>query len=580
MFTDMAGYTALMGEDEDAARQVRERYRTVMEQSIADHDGTVLNRTGDGALIVFASATEAVAAAVEAQQALQAYPRIPVRIGIHLGEVDYDADGAFGDAVNVASRIETVGTPGAVLVSEVIQRQLSNQRFAAVEIGQVLLKNVRQPVRLYGIASDRLVVPTLDEVEARAARAGGGAVPSRDATTRDPEISPLAIGVLAIAAPAADDDLAAFADGLTDDVTAGLARFTHLTVVAGPNTAQDAKTAAQGLGVRYLLSGRVRKAGSMLRLNAQVVDAVTGRHVWAETFDRDPEASSLFAIQDELTDRVVATVADQQGVLIRTMAASVRDKPIDEMSARDAVFLTFDYWQRITVEDHARTRDALERVVETDPGSADAWASLSMMYCEEHKQGYNVRPDSLGRALRAGRRAVDIDPTCQHAYYALAQANFFGRDLGAMRVAAERAVTLNPRDGNTVAFMGILRCYAGDWEEGLALVRRVLDLNPHHPGWYRFAIVNDHYRKGEYEESLAEAQAINLPGYWPTHVSIAAAASRLGHLDVARRAIDELLSLFPEFPETGRAELGKWYMDESLLDAVLEGVQLAGLEMS
>lgn len=580
MFTDMAGYTALMGEDEDAARQVRERHRTTMEKAIADHGGTILNRTGDGALIVFASATEAVAAAVEAQQALQAYPRIPVRIGLHLGEVDYDPDGAYGDAVNVASRIETVGAPGAVLVSEAIQRQLSNQRFAAIEVGQVRLKNVREPVRLYGIASDRLVVPTLEEVEGRAARAGGGAVPGRGMTSRGPEIDPLAIGVLGIAAPAGDEDLAEFAEGLTDDVTAGLARFSHLTVVAGQGVGEDAKAAALGLGVRYLLGGRLRKAGSTLRLNAQVVDTTTGRHVWAETFDRDLGSSSLFTIQDELTDRVVATVADQQGVLIRTMAASVRDKPIEDMTARDAVFLTFDYWQRITVEDHGRTRDALERVVETDPGSADVWASLSMMYCEEHKHGYNVRPDPLERALRAGRRAVDIDPTCQHAYYALAQANFFGRDLGAMRVAAERAVALNPRDGNTVAFMGILRCYAGDWDEGLALVRRVLDLNPHHPGWYRFAIVNDHYRKGEYEEALAEAQAINLPKYWPSHVSIAAAASRLGRHEVARRAIEELRELFPEFAEEGRAELGKWLMDKALLDAVLEGVELAGLEMS
>jgi tetratricopeptide (TPR) repeat protein len=260
------------------------------------------------------------------------------------------------------------------------------------------------------------------------------------------------------------------------------------------------------------------------------------------------------------------------------MAASVRDKPVEEMTAFEAVFLTFDYWQRITAEDHARTREALERVVESEPESADAWASLAMMYCEEHKHGYNVRPDPLGRTIQAARRAVDIDPTSQHAYYALAEANFFRRDFGALRAAAERAIALNPRDGNTVAFMGILYCYASEWEEGLALVRRALELNPHHPGWYRFAIINDHYRKGEYEDALAEAQAVNLPGYWPTHAIIAAAAGRLDRLDVARRAIEELVALFPDFAARGRAELGKWFADEKLLDAYMEGMAMAGLE--
>lgn len=581
MFTDMAGYTALMGDDEDAARQVRERHRSTTESAITAHGGTVLNRTGDGALTVFPSATAAVAAAVEIQQALQVYPKIPVRIGLHLGEVDYDPDGAYGDAVNVASRIESVGVPGAVLVSEAIRRQLSNQRFTAVEVGRVRLKNVREPVALHAIAGDRLVVPGLAEIEERARRAGGG--PAGAPSTGD-AVDPLAIGVLPIGSPAGDDELAALAEGLGDDVTAGLARFSHLTVVRGGNgsdgEAADAREVARGLGVRYLLRGRVRRAGRIVRLNVHLVDAATGGHLWAETFDRDLETSSLFDVQDDLTDRVVATVADQQGVLIRTMAASVRAKPIDEMTALDAVFLTFDYWQRITVEDHARTREALERVVESEPESADAWASLAMMYCEEHKHGYNVRPDALGRALRAARRAVEIDPTCQHAYYALAETHFFRRDFGAFRAAARRAVDLNRRDGNTVAFMGILRAYAGEWKEGLALIRQVLELNPHHPGWYRFAFVVDHCLRGEWREALAEAQAINMPEYYPTHVYVATSAARLGLGDVARGAVDELLSLFPDFVERGRAELSKWYPDEELLDSVFEGLRLAGLEVT
>lgn len=580
MFTDMAGYTALMGEDEEAARQVRERHRSTTEKAIADHGGTVLNRTGDGALTVFPSATEAVAAAVEIQQALQVYPKIPVRIGLHLGEVDYDPDGAYGDAVNVASRIESVGVSGSVLISQAIERQLANQRFTPVEIGLVSLKNVRQPVHLYGIASDRLVVPTLAEIEERAVRAGGA--PAERGSERRGALDPLAVGVLPFAAPAGDADLAALAAGLTDDVTTGLARFSHLTVVSGSldDDGRATREVAATLGTRYLLQGRLRRSGTTVRLNAQVVDATTGAHAWAETFDRDLGTEGLFTIQDDLTDRVVATVADQQGVLIRSMIQTVRARPTAEMTALDGVFLTFDYWQRITSEDHARTRAVLERVVEAEPGSADAVASLAMMFCEEYKHDYNVRPDPLGRALATARRAVDIDPTCQHAHYALAETHFFRRDFGALRVAAERAVALNRRDGNTVAFMGILLCYAGEWEKGLSLVHDALKLNPHHPGWYRFAIVNDHYRKGEYEKALAEAQALNMPGYYPAPMTIASAAGRLGHSDVARRAIDDLLALFPDFALRGRAELGKWFADRALLDDYMEGLRLGGLEVS
>ena len=204
-----------------------------------------------------------------------------------------------------------------------------------------------------------------------------------------------------------------------------------------------------------------------------------------------------------------------------------------------------------------------------------------MMYYEEHKHGYNVRPDPLGRGARYR------PPGCRQRPHMPA------------RVLRARGDALLPAGFRCFACDGRTGCgaqparwehgclhgdpernYAGEWEEGLALVRQVLELDPHHPGWYRFAIVNDYYRKGEYKEALAEAQAINLPGYWPTHVMVAAAAGRLGRLAVATRAIDELLALCPEFAESGRVELGKWFADEKLLDEVMEGLRLAGLEVS
>jgi len=380
-----------------------------------------------------------------------------------------------------------------------------------------------------------------------------------------------------------DPEIASMAQALTEDVTAGLTRFTYLDVLSGGDQSvydSDPRLAAHDLGARYVLAGRIRRAGSTVRVGVKLIDAASGSHLWAESYDATLDASDLFGVQDHLTDRIVATVADQQGVLIREMIASVRDKPIERMTARDAVFLMFDYMQVITPDVHLRVREALERAVEVEPDSADAWACLSIMYCDEYKHDYNVRPDSLGRALAAGRRAADIDKACQHAYYALAQTHFFRRDMGRFRNAAERAVQLNPRDGNTVAFMGILLGYAGDPDTGIELIEKVLALNPHHPGWYHFGTCYRHFAREEYEEALATAQAINLPGYYATHWAIAASAGHLGRQDVAHEAVRELLAVYPEFAERGRTELGKWVPDTAVLERYFEGLRKAGLDFA
>ena len=420
---------------------------------------------------------------------------------------------------------------------------------------------------------------------ARALTIGAAPAPEPVKTAPDSHSgrSDMAIAVLPLRPGTDDPELASMAEALTEDVTAGLTRFTYLDVLSGGDQGThdtDPRLLGRELGARYLLTGRIRKAGSTVRVAVKLLDAETASHLWAESYDSSLDSSNVFDVQDQLTDRIVTTVADQQGVLIRELIASVRDKPLEELSARDAVFLTFDYMQVITPDVHLKVRSALERVVEVEPASANAWACLSIMYCEEYKHDYNVRPDSLERALKAGRRAADIDKTCQHAYYALAQTHFFRRDLGRFRTAAERAVQINPRDGNTVAFMGILLGYAGDLDEGPRLIRRVLELNPHHPGWYLFGIWYAHFAREEYEEALAVAQKINMPGYYPLHVVTATTAGFLGRLDVARDAIRELNEIYPAFAERGRAEFGKWILDEAVLDRYFIGLRKAGFEVA
>jgi TolB-like protein/Tfp pilus assembly protein PilF len=243
------------------------------------------------------------------------------------------------------------------------------------------------------------------------------------------------------------------------------------------------------------------------------------------------------------------------------------------------VLRSFGYIERITAEEHAAVRAALERAVEEAPGSADAWAMLSMLYAEEHKHGFNVRPDPLDRALEAARRAVAAAPSNQLAYHVLAQAHFFRRELQEFRNAADRAIALNPMDGGTTAFMGILIGYSGDWEHGCALTERAMQLNPHHPGWYRFSLFHNAYRKGDYRDALDVALKMNMPSYFYTHAALAAAYGQLGERAGAERAVRELLAQKPDFAAVARDEYGKWLGHGEILEHQLDGLRKAGLDI-
>ncbi len=234
------------------------------------------------------------------------------------------------------------------------------------------------------------------------------------------------------------------------------------------------------------MEGSLRQAGSTVRLAVQLVDTTTGAISGPRPSIAPFSPDEIFALQDELVPRIVSTVADMHGVLPRSMSEVVRLKAADQMSPYEALLRSFGYNERFTPEDLAEVRTCLERAVQQAPGNAECWAMLSLMYANEYGHWDNAGPDSLDRSLRAARKAVEAAPLHSLPYYALAQALFFKREIPAFRVAAERAVSLNPMDGATAAFMGLLIAYAGDWERGCALSDTGCQLNPNHPGWYRY----------------------------------------------------------------------------------------------
>jgi TolB-like protein len=378
-------------------------------------------------------------------------------------------------------------------------------------------------------------------------------------------------------------DLIAFAEGLTEEIVTGLSRFSYLKVISHSSTlryaqrAVDVRSAGKELGARYILEGSLRQAGARLRIAVQLVDAISGAHLWAETYDRAFQPETVFELQDELVPKIVSTVGDTQGVLPHSMGESLRSKEPSQLSPYEAVLRAFSYLQRVTAEDHAVAREALERAVQQAPGYAPAWAMLAIVFREEYNHAFNIRPDSLGRAYTAARRAVEAAPSNHLAHHALASVLFFQRELQGFHSEAQSAFTLNPMDGFTFAYLGMLTAYAGDWDRGCALSERARNLNPHHPGWYWFAPVFDAYRKGNYRGALEIAQKINLPGFWRTNFALAVIYGQLGELEAAHKALRALLAVRPDFATAAREECAKWWQPE-LVEDLLEGLRKAGLE--
>ncbi len=380
-------------------------------------------------------------------------------------------------------------------------------------------------------------------------------------------------------------ELVSFAEGLAEDIHAGLAKFPYLSVISRNSTLRfrtqtsDVRAVGQQLGARYVLEGGIRKSGSVLRVNVQLVDAQTGAHLWAETYNRDLQGSNVLAVQDDVTDRVVATVADTSGALVRSMAASVEEKPDAELTATDVVLRHWRYQHRGTPAEHARVRDGLEKFVEREPGHADVWACLARLYVHEFALGFNRRPEPLERALRAAQRAVDLDPTCQHARAGIAQIHFFRREVPAFRAAAEQAIALNPRDTDTLGVMGNMLTDSGDFERGPNLVRRAMELNPHFPDWFRFALTVEHFQKGDYAKALDDLARVNMPGFFWKELWVAACGGLAGRDAEAAAAVEELRRIAPDIERHAREFADAWLYASGLTDRFLEGLRKAGLEI-
>jgi TolB-like protein len=594
LFIDIVGYSKLLiSEQSEQLQKLKEIVRGTEQFRLAETEGKLLRLpTGDGGALVFRTTPEApVLCALEIAQAVKAQPELQVRMGVHSGPVNEIKDlneqaNIAGAGINIAQRVMDCGDAGHILLSKRVADDLEHYpqwRSHLHHLGECEVKHSVR-VSVVNLYTEEFGNPEVPEKFRQAKEKEQTALVTGASDARVRYEEGFWVAVLPFKYSGSNPDLTGLADGLTEDIVTGLSRFSYLKVIARSSTSRyaneavDVRSAGKELGARYVMEGSLRQAGTKLRLAVQLVDAVSGAHLWAENYERVFSPDAVFELQDELVPRIVSTVADMHGVLPRSMSEVVRLKAADQMSPYEALLRSFGYNERFTPEDLAEVRTCLERAVQQAPENAECWAMLSLMYANEYGHWDNAGPDSLDRALRVARRAVEAAPLHSLPYYALAQALFFKREIPAFRVAAERAVSLNPMDGATAAFMGLLIAYAGDWERGCALSEKGSQLNPNHPGWYRYTAWHDAYRKKDYRKALDVALRLNAPQSYYTHAVLAICYAQLGQMEEARKALRDMLALKPNYAQVARELHGRW-IERDLVEQLMDGLRKAGLDV-
>jgi TolB-like protein/class 3 adenylate cyclase/Flp pilus assembly protein TadD len=596
---DVVGYSRLVEQDEASTlAAIKDLREQAIDPLLAEHKGRIVKLMGDGAIMEFASVVDAVACAVAVQKAVadrqaKSPPerRIVFRIGVNLGDLVVEGDDLLGDGVNVAARLEQLCEPGGVLVSGTAFDHLQGRLGLPLEFtGEQQVKNIARPVRIYRVRLDGAPVRRRALAWVRPGRraaaallglvalAAGGAwwLWPGEAAAGKPSVA-----VLPLANLSGDPRWERFADGITEDLITDLARDPDLRVIARNSTMTykgkpvDVRRVGQELGVRYVLEGSIQEAAGRVRVTAQLIDASTGGHVWAERYDR-PEAD-LFAIQDEVAQNVASALGGWYGRLNKARREEARRRPPASLEAYDLYLLGLEQKHRYTKESMAEAIRLFSRAVELDPGFARGWTMLGLAYSLSVGSGFADDPSTANRLfVEDTKKAAELDPYDPFTQAMLGGVRGLEGDPKGAEAAFDRAVALAPNDPDTLlAVAWNLPLIVGRAEEAVRHGRRAMALDPASPAVYAPGLAVAQYVAGEYEEAVATLRLAPLEGgellmYW------AMAQAQLGHVEEAREAAERIRTEFPgftvegyirDFPVTAPAALA----------AIREGAAKAGL---
>jgi len=534
---DVVGYSRLMHRDEAGTLALlKTRRRDVLEPLVARHKGRIFKIAGDGVLVEFASAVNAALCAIELQREMAVANggagedrRIVLRIGINLGDVIVEGADLYGDGINVAARLEELADAGGIVVSGATYDQIKNKIGKNFEdLGSRTLKNIAESVRLY-----RLV--------------GSSAPAAAGATTDKPAIAVLPFANMS--GSAAQD---CFCDGLTDSIITGLSRFRDIFVIASNSSFAykgkhiKVQDASRELGAGYILEGSVQQASGRVRITAQLVDGATGRHLWAERYDRAIE--DIFSVQDEVTEIIVGTIATSHGGRLRKAWQNRAAAPgTKDVQALDCFLRGMEALNRYTREDNQQARALFEKAAAIDSHFAKPLAKLSWTYLIEASFGWVRNPEeSWTKAFDFAKRAIACDDDEAYGHYSLAGYHMCRRQLDHAISEFEIALALNPNDADILDDLALCFSFSGQPEKGLELARKAMRLNPHHPEYYVMQLGQILFDCRKYDEAVTALESLRNFDTTLMRVYLAAGLAALGRIPEARSSIDRLLELDPD----------------------------------
>ncbi|HEY1384215.1 MAG TPA: adenylate/guanylate cyclase domain-containing protein [Dongiaceae bacterium] len=531
---DVVGYSRLTELDEvGTLAALKSRRKDIVQPLVARHQGRVFKVTGDGIMVEFASAVNAVQCAIDLQQAMTEAAReqpedrrIVLRIGINLGDVVVERGDLYGDGVNIAARLETAADPGGIFISGAAYDQVRNKfETAFEELGEQSLKNIGAPVRVYRVA---------------------GMVRLPIAATIAPSSKP-SIAVLPFISMSGDVEQQYFGDGITEDIITELARFRNLQVLARNTSFRyrgqdvDVQRVGRELGVQYIVEGSVRRIGDRIRITAQLIDTATGHHVWADRFDRKDE--ELFAVQDQVVKTIAATLVGRMSAAVTERA---QRKPPSSLAAYELV-LRGDALPLYRPGASEEARKLFEQAIALDPGYAKAYSLLANIEMTVWSRDFNASPELLDRAFALAQKAITIDPNDPSSQLAVARLHQTRGAYSRAEYHYAKARELNPNSALLMAGFGDLHITLGDPEQALAYFREARMLDPFfEPSWLWPIIGVAHFMARQYDEAIAALERATEPPYW-AHVYMAASHAMLGHAERARHHAAESLRLKPDF---------------------------------
>jgi TolB-like protein/Flp pilus assembly protein TadD len=490
LFADMVGYTSLVQENEQLARVKRRRLKEVLESNIGEFNGKTLQNYGDGSLSIFNSAFDCVRCAIQIQQQLQQEPRVDLRMGIHTGDIIIEDEAIYGDGVNLASRIESLAVPGGIFISEKVNDEIKNQPgINTRELGYFELKNIKQPIRVFAIANAGIVVPGRDELRGKTTQ------PSNR------------LAVLPFVNMSADPENEYFSDGITEELLNALTRVEGLQVTSrtsafafkGKNT--DIRDIAIQLNVDQVLEGSVRKSGNRVRINAQLINAADGYHIWSENYDRN--LTDIFEVQDEISGIIANKL--RENLATKSKDEHLIKAPTKNITAYTYYLKGLHFCNKLTPADSRKAIECFEQAIATEPTYAQAYAMTAGVYSQLGSSGQMLPDRAFEIVHRYADRALELDDKIAEGHIAKASAYLlYDWNWQEAYNSLQKALSLNPGAIDAYYLLSFYYVMVGKKHEATQLMEKAQELDPLSPVVIQ-TLGNLYIFAERYDDAIAQA---------------------------------------------------------------------------